>query len=64
MSLELSKERFMGLDSTLPSFSDNEEEDELPESHVDDDDVIDLPEGLEVEDDTNVIQPKADYDDK
>ena len=64
MSLELTKERFVGLDSTLPSFSDNEEEDAFPESHIDDDDIIDLPDGLEgeVEEDNNVIEPEVELD--
>ena len=42
MSLELSKERFVGLDATLPSISDNEKDDDLPEAHIDDNEEIDL----------------------
>ena len=67
MSLELSKERFVGLDVTLPSISDNEEDDDLPKAHIDDDEEIDLPEGLEDDiDDVNVIEPddEANFDDE
>ena len=65
MSFELSKERFIGLENPLPTNSDNEEAEDFPDSHVDDkDDVMDLPEGLEVDDD--VIEPEAesDFDDE